>query len=47
MLKNWKWVLLGFVLYPLVFVPLGIKLFPGFMDWWIQVYAHYLRLLGI
>ncbi len=36
----------GFALYPLAFVPLGLKLCPGFMEWWIQVYADYLRLVG-
>ncbi len=36
--------LLGFLAYPGLFVPLGNLLFPSFMEWWIYVYADYLRL---
>lgn len=40
-------VLLGFALYPLLFVPLCVKLFPAFLEWWVYVYADYLRWVGI
>jgi hypothetical protein len=37
----------GFWLYPLLFVPLVGKLFPDFLDRWIEMYAEYLRLWGL
>jgi hypothetical protein len=37
---------LGFLAYPLLFVPIGLWLFPEFMEWWIYTFAEYLRLWG-
>jgi hypothetical protein len=41
------WVVLGFSLYPLLFIPLLIKFQPDGLEKWIVIYAHYLRLWGI
>jgi cytochrome bd-type quinol oxidase subunit 2 len=40
------WFFLGFVAYPLLFVPVGMWFFPRIMDQWIHIYADYLRLWG-
>jgi len=38
---------LGFLLYPGLFLPLALKLGSNnFLDWYIRVYAEYLRLWG-
>lgn len=36
---------LGFVFYPLIFVPIAYK--TGLLDQWIVIYAEYLRLWGM
>jgi len=36
----------GFLLYPLLFVPLGAMFFPDFMEKLVLVYADYLRIWG-
>jgi hypothetical protein len=40
-------VAVGFLLYPLLFVPLMVIFWPEALDWWIKTYAEYLRLWGI
>lgn len=40
-------VLLGFWLYPLLFVPLMVKFAPGSLQKWVDAYANYLRMWGI
>ncbi len=47
LLKNLTLVVLGFVLYPLVFVPVMFTFFPSLLNWWVHVYEHYLRWVGI
>lgn len=45
----WKGIFiffLGFMSYPLLFVPLAQIFAPGFMMWWIYTYAEYLRWWG-
>jgi hypothetical protein len=37
--------IMGFLAYPLVFVPLGAKLFPEFMDELVALYRIYLTQL--
>lgn len=46
-LKRVGLVALGFALYPLLFVPVAVKFFPAFLEWWIYTYAEYLRMWGI
>lgn len=40
-------VLIGFWLYPLLFVPLMAKFAPAAMTQWIQTYAKYLQFWGL
>jgi hypothetical protein len=47
-LKACMWLFLGFLIYPLLFVPILIKLFPQeVFESYILIYAEYLRLWGI
>lgn len=50
MLKALKWaavLLVGFALYPLLFVPVMNLWFPEALEWWIHRYADYLKLWGM
>lgn len=46
LLKVAALLLVGFALYPLLFVPLMNLWAPDALDWWIQRYAEYLRVWG-
>jgi hypothetical protein len=46
-LKICGWMALGFLVYPLLFVPIMVKLFPQVFEPYILIYAEYLRLWGI
>ena len=43
-LKRLGLITLGFALYPALFVPVCLKFFPSFLEWWVVTYAEYLRL---
>lgn len=47
-LKVCMWLFLGFLIYPLLFVPILVKFFPhDVFESYILIYAEYLRLWGI
>lgn len=43
--KSLALLVLGFALYPLVFVPVLNLWFPDALEWWIHRYADYLRVV--
>jgi hypothetical protein len=46
-IKGLLLVMLGFFLYPLLFIPLMLLFAPKALETWILVFADYLRLWGI
>lgn len=47
-MKKLLFFVLGFIAYPLVFVPLLAHFAPQWLlDGWIEAYANYLRALGV
>ncbi len=46
-LKSLLLMLFGFALYPALFVPVGVKFFPTFMEWWANLNIQYWQLWSL